>query len=276
MHAPQKGLHGFTFHTMDSSQEPTAFKPLNTATRAVTFTPNAAHAYHFGVHSNASDPKLHETLQLETDVSASKLASAAKRSARWGSFLGKNAVNDESIMRGCTTFQSPTSEQFHAVPKLTEAHSDSGALAHLVFINQHDANFRKSHLGGKTIEMNGREYHVLNQESCSSLQSALKSHLKPQSTFGDGLRVSALRHGDAPTKNKTSPLYATFAFSRSHPDSEIQTLTKSSALQQFEGPNAKMFYEYKQDGAAADMTTKLAEQLETIGIHNAKVVQEHK
>ena len=275
MHAPQKGMHGFTFHTMDNSQTPTAFKPLDTATRAVTFTPNAAHAYHFGVHSNASDPKLHEPLQLGSDTSDAKLASAAKRSARWGTFLNKNAVTDESIMKGCTTFQSPTSEQFHAVPKLTEAHPEAGALAHLVFINQNDANFKKAHLGDKVIEMDGREYHVLNQESCSALQTALKSHLKPQSNFGDGLRISALRHGDDAVKNKKSPLFATFAFNRSLPDGEVQPLTKSSALQNLEGPGAKTFFEYKQEGASADMTSKLAEQLTAIGIHNATVVKEH-
>ena len=161
------------------------------------------------------------------------------------------------------------------MPKLNEAHPDAGALAHLVYINQNDANFKKSHLGDKTIEMDGREYHVLNQESCSALQTALKSHLKPQSTFGDGLRISALRHGDAPVKNKQARVFATFAFNRKLPESDVQQLTKSMALEQFEGPGAKMFYDYKQEGAAADMTSKLAEQLSEIGIHNATVVKEH-
>merc|ERR1719183_1121775 len=134
MQAPQEGTHGFTFHTIDESQTPTAFKPLETSTRSVLFGDETAHAYHFTAHSNASHQ--HEPLQIKSDMHQAKLASAAKRVGRWGSFLEHNAVTDESIMKGCTTFKSPTSELFHAVPKLSEAHPDAGGLAHLCYINQ--------------------------------------------------------------------------------------------------------------------------------------------
>ena len=272
MQAPQEGTHGFTFHTIDESQTPTAFKPLDTSTRSVLFGPDTAHAYHFTAHSNESHQ--HEPLKLKSETHQAKLASAAKRVGRWGTFLDKNVVTDESIMKGCTTFQSPTSELVHAVPKLSEAHPDAGGLAHLCFINQDVAGFKDEHIS-KSIELDGKEYFVLNQASCNTLQSALKTSLSPQSTFGDGLRITALRSGHKfNEKYAQAPLYATFEFKRALPETEVQALTKSSALQQFEGEGAKFIQEYKPN-SAVDTSSKLAEQLGNIGIEGATVVKEH-
>ena len=276
MQAPHNGVHGFTFTTVDNSQSPPSYKPLETATRAALFAPDAAHGYHFAAHSNVHHE--HEPLQLQTDSHQTKLASAAKRVGRWSTFLQNNPnITDEDIMKGCTTFQSPTGELFHAVPKLSEAHPDAGGLAHLCYINQDAAAFKKEHIS-KSIELgadNPKQYYVLNQASCNTLQNALKTSLKPQSTFKDGLRITALRFGeDATGPRAQEPLYATFAFTRGFEESSVEPLTKSSALQQYEGDRAKLIQEYKPE-SAANVSSKLAEQLGNIGIEGATVVKEH-